>query len=154
MSDQSSDGPRIVVGVDGSATSLAALRWAVRQAELTGARVEALATWTFPYSTGFGGAVADFDLAGATQQALDDTLAQVPTDVPVTGRVTEGPAAPLLLEAARTADLLVVGSRGHGAFTGMLLGSVSQHCVSHADCPVVVVRGEPAAHTTTAGGPR
>ena len=141
MSDQSQGSSRIVVGVDGSAASLDALRWAARQAELTGARIEALATWTYPYSTGFGGAVADFDLAGATRQVLDQALAQVETDVPVTGRVAEGSAPLELIEASRTADLLVLGSRGHGAFTGMLLGSVSQHCVSHAHCPVVVVRG-------------
>ena len=140
MSEQPQVRPRIVVGVDGSAASLDALRWAARQADLTGAGIEALATWTYPYSTGFGGSVADFDMAGATQQVLDQALAQLETDVPVTGRVAEGSAPLELIEASRTADLLVVGSRGHGAFTGMLLGSVSQHCVSHAHCPVVVVR--------------
>ena len=56
--------------------------------------------------------------------------------------VAEGAAAPVLLEAAADADLLVVGSRGHGGFTGLLLGSVSQQCVSHAGCPVVVVRND------------
>jgi nucleotide-binding universal stress UspA family protein len=54
--------------------------------------------------------------------------------------VVEGPPALMLLRAAADADLLVVGSRGHGAFAGMLLGSVSEHCVHHANCPVVVIR--------------
>jgi nucleotide-binding universal stress UspA family protein len=54
--------------------------------------------------------------------------------------VLEGHPAPVLLELAKDADLLVVGSRGHGQFTGMLIGSVSEHVVSHASCPVVVVR--------------
>ena len=86
---------RVVVGVDGSESSLAALRWAVRQAELTGAPLEIVSAWEWP-----------------------------------------------VLEAlSETADLIVVGSHGHGEFVGVLLGSVSEHCVTHCNCPVVVIRG-------------
>ena len=56
--------------------------------------------------------------------------------------VREGNAAQVLLDAAQGADLLVVGSRGHGGFTEALLGSVSQHCVHHAQCPIVIVRAD------------
>lgn len=65
--------------------------------------------------------------------------------MPSTGPVLEGgPRAPVLLQEADDADLLVVASRGHGEFSGMLLGSVSEHCVTHATCPVVVMRTKPA----------
>jgi nucleotide-binding universal stress UspA family protein len=68
-------------------------------------------------------------------------------DVPVEPAVVQGSAALVLLDATRDADLLVLGTRGHGGFTGMLLGSVSQHCLHHAVCPVVVVRGGVVANT-------
>ncbi|HTZ07910.1 MAG TPA: universal stress protein, partial [Acidimicrobiales bacterium] len=74
---------------------------------------------------------------------LRDTVRQVlgeNPEVPVRLVVREGHPAPVLIDEAGGADLLVVGSRGHGAFMGMVLGSVSEHCVSHAPCPVVVVR--------------
>jgi nucleotide-binding universal stress UspA family protein len=61
-------------------------------------------------------------------------------DVKIERRVVEGPAASVLVDESRAADLLVVGSRGHGGFTGLLLGSVSQQCAQHAECPVVIVR--------------
>ena len=82
--------------------------------------------------------------AWATQQletSVSATLGDSP-DRPVETLAVEGQPAPVLLDAASDADLLVVGSRGHGRFSGMLMGSVSTHCVAHASCPVVVVRGE------------
>jgi nucleotide-binding universal stress UspA family protein len=136
---------RIVVGVDGSETSKQALRWAVHQAELTGDTLEAITTWHIP-SAAYGAPVplpTGYDFQQMSQQTLDDAVHEVLGDDPAvkaSTMVTEGQAAHTLLEAAKGADLLVVGSRGHGSLTGMLLGSVSEHCVAHSPCPVVVVR--------------
>jgi nucleotide-binding universal stress UspA family protein len=136
---------RIVVGVDGSDESKDALRWAFHQAEVTGASLEAVTTWHIP-NAAYGAPVpmaTGYDFAPGSRMMLDKTVREVlgehPT-VKVSTVVEEGHAALMLLEAAIGADLLVLGSRGHGAFAGMLLGSVSEHCVAHAPCPVVVVR--------------
>jgi nucleotide-binding universal stress UspA family protein len=138
----------IVVGVDGSEGSKAALRWALSQAHLTGLPIDAVTVWQPPTQTGYlyGYIPTELDdesyaeLAGKT---LDATVADVRAefDQPVKVRtiVRAGHPALILLEAGRNAEVLVVGSRGHGAFAGMLLGSVSQHCVQHPTCPVVVV---------------
>jgi nucleotide-binding universal stress UspA family protein len=135
---------RIVVGVDGSPSSMNALRWAIRQAKLTGAEVEAVTAWSYPAGYGWApvgdGAV---DLEGEAGKILFDALAEVSgiaPDVVVEPSVVFGHAADVLVRAAEGADLLVVGSRGHGGFAGMLLGSASQHCVQHAHCPVLVLR--------------
>ena len=140
---------RIVVGVDGSPSSVHALEWAIHQAELTGDVIEAGHAWHFPSI--YGMPVADVpDFAGLAAEILDKSIAEArnATDqnVPVEIRpvVVEGNPAQALLDMAKGADLLVVGSRGHGGFTGALLGSVSQHVVHHAPCPVVVVRGRVA----------
>jgi nucleotide-binding universal stress UspA family protein len=88
-----------------------------------------------------------YDPEADARLGLARTLAEVLGDGPagaVSIRVVRGPAAPALIAAAADADLLVVGNRGHGAFTDMLLGSTSEHCASHASCPVVVVRQRPA----------
>jgi len=140
---------RIVVGVDGSPSSVSALRWAVKQAGLTGATVDAVISWHYPASAGgYGwapiGVGAAFDFAENAEKVLAAAISEAaPPDsaVDVRARVAEGNAAQVLLDAADGADLLVVGSRGHGGFTEALLGSVSQHCVHHAHCPVVVIRG-------------
>ena len=79
----------------------------------------------------------------AADKTLGEAVAEVAGENPlayVERVVTEGPAAQALVEAAEDADLLVVGSRGHGGFTGLLLGSVSQQCAHHAPCAVVIVR--------------
>ncbi len=147
--------PRIVVGVDGSPTSDEALRWAIRQAQLTGASVDAVTAWEYPASMGgFGlapmGMYDNTDFAKVAADIVTAAISRVadPADGGVTVRpeVAEGTGASVLLAAADGADLLVVGSRGHGGFTAALLGSVSQHCVQHARCPVVVIRGR--AHGT------
>ena len=135
---------RIVVGVDGSSSSKAALRWAIRQAKLTGCSVDAVTAWRFP--TGYGwGPIADgaVDFQGDAKKTLTDALNEVSglePEVPVRPLVTEGHAAEVLLDVAKGADLLVVGSRGHGGFTSALLGSVSLYCVLHAHCAVLVLR--------------
>jgi nucleotide-binding universal stress UspA family protein len=136
----------IVVGVDGSPSSTTALRWAVGQAKLTGGRVQAVAAWEFPTHYTLAGAFPYEDLAVSTGKVLDETVHGVlGVDEPyveVLQNVVPGNPAQVLIDASAHAALLVVGCRGHGAFAGTLLGSVSQHCVHHAHCPVVVVRGK------------
>lgn len=142
MSDQRSSARRIVVGIDGSEPSKAALRWAARQAALVGGVVEALIAWEYPSFYGWAPAGFDFgDNAGAVlTQAIDEALGP-DRRVEVRPVVVCGNPAAVLLDASRGAELLVVGSRGHGGFTEALLGSVGQHLVQHAGCPVVVIRG-------------
>ena len=151
--------PRIVAGVDGSDSSLSALRWAVRQAGLTGAAVDAVAAWHYPVAAGgFGyvpmGTGEDYDFKEITEKALADAISSTVdpgSGVRVRGHVIEGNAAQVLLDASDGADLLVLGSRGHGGFAEALLGSVSQHCVHHARCPVLVIRGDLNPERTSAG---
>jgi len=135
---------RIVVGVDGSPASKAALRWAVRQAELTGGSVDALIAWQHPVGYGWPSPVLQsFDFVGSARQALADAVTQTVGATPqvdIRQHVVQDHPAAALLKAADGAELLVVGNRGHGGFTETLLGSVSQHCVHHARCPVIVVR--------------
>lgn len=135
---------RIVVGVDGSESSLHALEWAARQAELTGDVLEVIATWEWPPNYGWAVPLPEgWDpQADVTRVLTDicDRLHQAHPAVNLRPRVVEGHPAPVLVEASSGAALLVVGSRGHGEFAGMLLGSVSEHCVAQAHCPVVVVR--------------
>lgn len=134
---------RIVVGTDGSPSSIAALRWAARQAELTGAALEVLMTWEWPVTFAWSMVPNGNDPGGDCEKALDEVLVPIRAshpDLPIRANVIEGHPAPILIKASHGADLLVLGSRGHGAFTGMLLGSVSEHCVSNAHCPVLVVR--------------
>ncbi|MEU3334921.1 universal stress protein [Streptomyces sp. NPDC006668] len=142
MSSQISP-PLIVVGVDGSEASRAALRWAARQAELTGAKLRPVQAWRLPATYGMPVDYSDADFEKQARESLrrtvEETLGEHP-GVPVDSQVVEGHPAAVLTEAAKGAELLVVGSHGHGAFTGMLLGSVSHHCVHHATCPVLVVR--------------
>ena len=144
---------RIVVGVDGSDSSKAALRWAIRQAKLTGGSVDAVTVWRFPSTHGWAPRPEGVpDLEGAAKRTLIAALAEVSGLEPgvlVRPVVTEGDAAGALLRAARGAELLVVGSRGHAGFASALLGSVSMHCVLHAHCPVLVFRDELEA---TGGG--
>jgi nucleotide-binding universal stress UspA family protein len=135
---------KIVAGVDGSQSSVAALRWAVRQAELTGGSVHAVIAWQFPLTTsGFSWvptpAFDDVDYAGLAAKALGAVVEQVSSTVTVSQQVMEGDASQVLLDASADAELLVVGNRGHGAFADALLGSVSERCVRHSHCPVVVV---------------
>ena len=134
---------RIVVGVDGSEPSMSALRWAIRQAKLTGACIDAVAVWRYPTGYGWGATVGEIDFEGEAKRSLVRALGVVSAldpEVPVRPLVAEGLAAEVLLRTAKGADLLVVGSRGHGAFTSSLLGSVSLNCVLHAHCPVLVLR--------------
>jgi len=136
---------RIVVGIDGSAASLDALRWAAGEARLRGADLDVAVVWELPTLSPAAPvpSVSTSALAAAAEDLMEETLGGEGLDEnsapPTHGIVTEGPVALTLLELGRHADLLVVGARGRGSFVGMLLGSVSQHVVSHAVCPVVVV---------------
>ncbi len=138
---------RIVVGVDGSMPSREALLWAVSEAAHTGAVVEPMMVWENPYREMWLPHVEPRgDPLALVRQRLDLLVEEVlgpHPDVPIEPLVAEGAPARMLVGAAKGADLLVVGNRGRGGFVGVLLGSVSFHCVSHAPCPVVVVRGEP-----------
>ena len=136
----------IVVGVDGSDSSKAALQWAVRQAELTGSSVEAVIAWHYPVMMGAYGyvpvsAVDSVDFAETAAKTLAEAIADAvdpATNVPIATSVVEGTPAQVLLEASASAGLLVVGSRGLGGFSSALLGSVSQHCAHHAACPILI----------------
>jgi nucleotide-binding universal stress UspA family protein len=147
MTTEPEAGRRIVVGVDGSAPSKAALTWAARQARLTGATVEAIIAWQYPATYGYTMPAApeiNYNYEEIAAEVIADTIAEVCGRgelVKIISRVVEGNAAQVLLDASAGAELLVVGSRGHGGFFEALLGSVGQHCVHHATCPVVVIRG-------------
>jgi nucleotide-binding universal stress UspA family protein len=137
--------PRIVVGVDGSASSVAALRWAARVAPALDATITAVTAWYFPVDTGFGMSPPPaWDPEAAATEAAEEALVSAFGSEPPQGlvrRTVMGHAAYVLIEESRSADLLVVGSRGHGGFAGLLLGSVSSACAEHAKCPVVVIHG-------------
>jgi nucleotide-binding universal stress UspA family protein len=135
----------IVVGVDGSRASIAALRKAISLATLFGASVEALYVWEFPRRYGPMSPTLTWSPKDEAESVLIAVVSEVfGDDVPewFTGRAVEGLAAHRLIEESRNADLLVVGSRGHGGFVGLLLGSVSATCAEHAHCPVLVVHGD------------
>lgn len=136
---------RIVVGVDGSDSSMLALRWAADEARLRQATLDVVHAWS-ESGVGAGTHASAFsvDLEGpkaAAHAALDDVLATaaIHSDVRVARHVVMGPGANVLLDIASGADLLVVGTRGRGGVAGLLLGSVSHACIKEATCPVVVV---------------
>lgn len=143
----------VVVGVDGSAGSEAALRWALAEARLRHSPVLAVHAWTFGYpywgdALGLYTSVGIDRNNGAAEDLLEQALASVGAEtdgIEIERKVVQGPAAEVLVQAASPRDLLVVGSRGHGGFTGLVLGSVSQQCVHHAPCPVVVVHAPASA---------
>jgi nucleotide-binding universal stress UspA family protein len=147
MTTEPEAGRRIVVGVDGSAPSKAALAWSARQARLTGATVEAVIAWQYPATYGYTMPTApeiNYNYEEIAAKVIADTIAEFrgqDNQVEIISRVVEGNAAQALLDASAGAELLVVGSRGHGGFFEALLGSVGQHCVHHATCPVVIIRG-------------
>ena len=138
--------PSVVVGVAGSPSSQAALRWAVRYAGLIGGTVDAVVAWEMPGAYGWSALAvdADFDEAVARQrlsQELNDVLGAGEA-ASARGLVVRGNTVEVLLMAAEGAEALVVGSRGRGGFARALLGSVSQHVAHHAKCPVVIARPE------------
>jgi nucleotide-binding universal stress UspA family protein len=143
---------RIVVGIDGSEQSSAALRWAAEEATLRGATVEAVHAWTFvPVTTPADSGLVpvawtdSVDALEATQNAAQRIAADQVRDVlgedhDVTVSLVQDDATEALVQAAVGADLLVVGNRGRGALKEALLGSTSGRVADHAPCPVVIVR--------------
>ncbi|RRS01439.1 universal stress protein [Glycomyces terrestris] len=143
MTDRHSE--RIVVAIDGSPPSLDALRWAIAYADRCGAIVEALHVWHIPNEYGtpvpaVPGETFEATAKRSLQGSIDEVVGDR-TDAPVEAATRQGYPPKVLVERSAAADLLVVGSRGRGALAGTLLGSVSLHCVTHAHCPVVVIRG-------------
>jgi len=141
---------RIVVGVDGSNNSRAALEWAYDEAAHHGAILTVVNAWhppSLPMAPPYGHLPPEdyesqprTDALALLEQFTSELVPKSPA-VDVRTSVVEGKhAAEVLIERSEEADLLVVGSRGHGGFVGMLLGSVTQHLVAHANCPVVIVR--------------
>ena len=136
----------IVAGIDHSVEAQRALRFALAEARLRGARLRVVHALD-PFSSYPSLAVA----VGPARQAAGELLERVADeaeedadDLVIERRVVDGSPGSVLVAESRGADLLVVGSRGHGGFVGLLLGSVSQQCAHHAECPVVIVRQPPA----------
>jgi nucleotide-binding universal stress UspA family protein len=138
---------RVVVGVDGSRASYRALEWAAAEAARTGAVLEAHASYGSDYMF-----ISNQEVEAAMKKVLDQAakhVAIVAPGISFKGMTHEELPAKILIDASKGADLLVVGSRGHGGFSGLLLGSVSQQCGRHAHCPVVIV---PVAEAARQGG--
>ena len=135
----------VVIGVDGSAESVAALEWAAGYARGCGAKLRAILAWHYPAAAGvapIGKAPKEIsdEVRTTMAEALDKSIAAGAPGLDIEQKIGYGHPSQVLVDASQNADLLVVGSRGRGAFTGMLVGSVSLYCVTHARCPVVVVR--------------
>jgi nucleotide-binding universal stress UspA family protein len=133
--------PTVVVGVDGSPASTAALAWADSYAKATGGQLRVVTAWAWPRMYGMPMVVDGWDPKAAAERVVKEAAAttSLPTDRIETA-VVEGRAADVLLAACHDADLLVVGTHGHRHLDTVLLGSVSNHCVHHATVPTVVVR--------------
>jgi nucleotide-binding universal stress UspA family protein len=141
MSGEHSVGYKIVVGVDGSPHSLAALRWSLDQARGRQGGVTVLFAWQVPFVS-IPGAFDRNELEEAYREFLVTTVSNVVPSpkVPLETILAEGDATESLVEAAKDADMLVLGIRGRSPVTGLMLGSVSQACAAHAACPVVLIK--------------
>jgi nucleotide-binding universal stress UspA family protein len=173
MQDESQSRSRgvVAVGVDGSRGARDALRWAAEEARLRGTPLRVVHAWTFGYPGAGGGGYGYPYIGGSAdtvsgagfnelREAAEALLEQVIADeatatdgLEIERRVMEGSAVDVLVHAVAEDDLLVVGSRGHGGFAGLLLGSVSQQCAHHAPCPVVIVRtAKPSTNGSSSAG--
>ena len=145
MSERIPPGSRVVVGVDGSGPSKHALRWAACMARVTGARLHAVTAWHLPSTYGMSYVPSSVDFARNAEKMLTETVDEVfgaerPADLVLD--VYEGVPSRVLLRAGQGAEMIVVGSRGHGAVASLLLGAVSRGVAEHAPCPVLVVHGD------------
>jgi nucleotide-binding universal stress UspA family protein len=150
MSEQLTPAHEIVVGVDGSPGSYAALRWAARMAAPLNASITALTAWEFPvFITAAGGGLlpGTWDPEEDANTIVNDAVGAVFAGTPgyVRAVVAQGHPADMLINASKSALMVVVGGRGHGGFAGALLGSVSTAVAHHAKCPVLIVPAETAA---------
>ncbi len=147
MNSTGIDRPTIVVGIDGSKGSAAALHWALAEAKLRNAEVHAVYAWTYPYAAGVdvvGYVVGADEYQSMHQTTMETALREaVPDDTERsairTSVVCDSPGS-ALIKAGEQASMIVVGARGHGGFLGLILGSVSTQVVNHATTSVVVVR--------------
>jgi nucleotide-binding universal stress UspA family protein len=136
---------KIVVGIDGSESSINALTWALQEAKRHSADVHVVHVWSLPLALDpMGGAIySPFEeFRSAAQGVVTHALEKVKIfvgDTKVTSAVEYGSASQHLLDAANTADMVVVGRRGHGGFLGLLIGSVAEQIAHHAKCPAVIV---------------
>jgi nucleotide-binding universal stress UspA family protein len=132
---------RLVVGVDGSEHGNAALRWAVEEAKAHDGEIVAVFAWQLPF-VGIPGAFDRDEMEKVCKAFVEKAVSTVVSDarVPITKLVAEGDVSASLIAAAKTADILVLGSRGRGGFAGLKLGSVSQECVQHAACAVAIIK--------------
>lgn len=134
--------PLIIVGVDGSVASDRALAWAERIGHRLGATVEMVTAWTASHLDTGGTPILPLADEDSARRAQSEVVARVIPgggSTPVAMELVEGPPGPVLVEAAHWADLLVVGSHGHGRMYSAVMGSTSEYCVRHAACPVVVI---------------
>jgi nucleotide-binding universal stress UspA family protein len=153
MEQSSATRRSILVGIDGSEPSRAALRYAADIGPKLGLPVEAVVVWDYP-TLAWGDAyyypASTETLRSNAERLIEAEVERAfPAGAPewFSTTVRQGGAAHELIDASRSAAMLVVGTRGHGGFTGLLLGSVSSSCVSHAHCPVLVVRGDESMST-------
>jgi nucleotide-binding universal stress UspA family protein len=132
---------KIVVGVDGSRHSAAALRWSLDQADGRGGQVTALFAWQVPFVS-LPGAFDRGELEEAYREFLVQTVSQEEPSpkVPLDTVLAEGDAVEALVEASKGAEMLVLGIRGRSPVAGLMLGSVSQMCAASATCPVVLIK--------------
>jgi nucleotide-binding universal stress UspA family protein len=146
MSQAGSSQGWIVVGVDGSEASLAALRWAATEAHRRGVGLQVVTCWSYPmlpwgpYQPPLSSQDFEAEAREVAEAAAEKALGPDRSGLDVQILVREGAASLRLLEFEGAADMIVVGSRGRGGFAGLLLGSVSQHLAEHARCPVVIIR--------------
>lgn len=162
MPDPLPRSPSVVVGVDGSASARAALRYAAEIAPQLGLPLHALLVWDYP-NLEWGDSWSTYPdpddrlPRSAEEIVAAEAAAVFPDGIPpwVTTGTRRGRAAQALIDVSREAALLVVGTRGRGGFAELLLGSVSHACASHAHCPVVIVHDDGSATTggSRKGGP-
>jgi len=147
MASNGESGQVVVVGVDGSDPSVAALSWASRYGAATGATVRAVRVWHYPTSAGLPPGKTpqpvEGEVEGWIRDELSDAVAKASLDpsAQVETKIVYGHPAEALIDESRGQSLLVVGHRGHGGFAEVVTGSIAIHCVNHATVPVVVIRG-------------
>lgn len=157
MDNLEPQGP-IVVGVDGSAPSIEALRRAAAISSALGVPIKAVTVWQFPATVTLYYFPAtdwspDDDARKTLRTAIDQAFAGAPP-ANLDTAVIEGSPARVLIRESKHANMLILGSRGHGGFTGLLLGSVSAACAEHAHCPVLIVHGPGNAERQPRSGTR